>query len=181
MSIVDELHSQFTVLQEFLDKNDGALLVPSIQRTFPRTMLLAAASYFEHCLTHAVEQLAIDETADDHVLVWLIRNKVITRQYHTWFDWNVRNRKANAFFKMFGEEFQDQADAWIGEENLSESVAAFLEIGRERNRLVHENFGSAKLDKTAVEVHDLYKSAMVFVDWFPTAIRSYLHRSGRHS
>ena len=172
-SVVDRLHSEFADLMEFLAKNDGAGLKPIIEGNFPKTMLLAAASYFERCLSDAVEKLAKDETADSHVLVWLIKNKVISRQYHTWFAWESRN--ANKFLSMFGSDFKDQAAKWVAmDEELSKSVDAFLEIGRERNRLVHENFGSVTFEKTAAEVHDLYESAKVFVDWFPTAIRRYL-------
>ena len=35
------------------------------------------------------------------------------------------------------------------EAQLDESIRAFLEIGRERNRLVHQNYGMFTLEKTA--------------------------------
>ncbi len=34
----------------------------------------------------------------------LVKNKAVSRQYHTWFDWNANN--ANAFFNMFGDGFR---------------------------------------------------------------------------
>ena len=136
-------------------------------------MLLAVASYFESRLSEDVERFAVEEAGEGHVLTWLIRNKVIRRQYHTWFSWQSRN--VNAFLSMFGQDFKDEAARWIAEdENLRRSVVDFLEIGRERNRLVHENFGAAPLEKTTAEVYDLYESAKVFVDWFPSAIRRHL-------
>ena len=135
-------------------------------------MLLAAASYFERRLSYEVERLAEEATAKDHVLVLLIKNKAISRQYHTWFSWESRN--ANRFFSMFGQGFKDKADQWIrSDENLNQSVVDFLEIGQARNRLVHGNFGEFTLEKTASEVYALYQSAAGFVDWFPWAIRKY--------
>jgi hypothetical protein len=56
---------------------------------------------------------------------------------------------------------------------LKTSIEAFLEVGRERNRLVHQDFGSFTLEKTADEIYTLYSTAMKFVEWFPTAIANY--------
>lgn len=152
---------------------DGAKFLPVVESILPRTMLLAAASHFERRLSGDVERLAEEEAGDSHVLTWLIRNRVIRRQYHTWFSWQSRN--VNTFLAMFGKDFKDEAARWIAEdENLGKSVIAFLEIGNERNRLVHEDFADAPLEKTTSDVYDLYESAKIFVDWFPDAIRRHL-------
>ena len=171
-NVVDRLYGEFSDLQKFLSEKGGATFLPVIEDNFPKTMLLAAASYFESCLSEEIEQLAKEVLADDHVLVGLIKNKAISRQYHTWFAWERSN--ANKFFSMFGQGFKDQATEWVkSDEKLNKSIVDFLEIGRERNRLVHENFGNFTLQKTASEVYELYKSATRFVDWFPKAIRDY--------
>ena len=171
-NVVDRLHGEFSDLQKFLSEKGGATFLPVIEDNFPKTMLLAAASYFERRLSDEVELLAKDAMAEGHVLMWLIKNKAISRQYHTWFAWESSN--ANKFFSMFGQGFKDQATEWVkSDEKLNESIVDFLEIGRERNRLVHENFGKFTLQKTASEVYELYKSAAGFVEWFPKAIRNY--------
>ena len=171
-NVVDRLHGEFSDLQKFLSEKGGATFLPVIEDNFPKTMLLAAASYFERRLSDEVELLAKDAMAEGHVLMWLIKNKAISRQYHTWFAWESSN--ANKFFSMFGQGFKDQATEWVkSDEKLNESIVDFLEIGRERNRLVHENFGNFTLQKTASEVYELYKSAAGFVEWFPKAIRNY--------
>lgn len=171
-NVVDRLHGEFTDLRDFLSTTDGARFLPVVEGFLPRAMLLAAASYFERRLSDEVERFAADEAGEEHVLRWLIKSKVISRQYHTWFAWERQN--VNAFLSMFGQNFKDEASKWIDEDdNLRRSVTAFLEIGRERNRLVHENFGDAPLEKTTADVYGLYESAKVFVDWFPEAIRRY--------
>ena len=179
-NVVERLHGEFSDLREFLNAADGAKFLPVVESYLPRTMLLAVASYFETRLSEDVERFAAEKTGDDHPLTWLIRKRVIRRQYHTWFSWQGRN--VNTFLSMFGQNFKEEAARWIAEdESLRQSVIDFLEIGRERNRLVHENFGAAPLEKTTAEVYGLYESAKVFVDWFPGAIRRHLSkvRAGR--
>lgn len=173
-NVVDKLHEDFTGLRDFLGETNGARFLPVVEGYLPRTMLLAAASYFERRLSDEVERLAEEKAGDGHVLTWLIRKKVLSRQYHTWFDWKKSN--VNLFLSMFGQDFKNEASKWIAEnEILQRSSADFLEIGRERNRLIHNNFGDAPLEKTTADVYGLYKSAKIFVDWFPGAIRRYSH------
>ena len=169
---VARLHDEFSSLETFLSENGAPQHLSAIEGVFPKTMLLAAASYFEKRLTEEVERIAMDATADDHVLVWLVRRGAINRRYHTWFNWEARN--ANHFFQLFGDGFKAHAKESLNrDEKLKQSVADFLEIGRERNSLAHEDFGNFALDKTADDVVALYNSAKVFVDWFPTAVRQY--------
>ena len=59
------------------------------------------------------------------------------------------------------------------DQNMAKSISAFLEIGRERNRLVHQDYGSFFLEKSAEEIFGLYVSAMVFVDFVPKALRDF--------
>ena len=172
-NVVDRLHVEFSNLSDFLNAEAGAKFLPIVESYLPRTMLLAVASYFENRLSEEVERMAVEEVGDRHLLTWLVRNKVVRRQYHTWFSWQSRN--VNSFLAMFGKDFKDEATKWIAEDDgLRRSVADFLEIGRERNRLVHGNFGDAPLEKTTADVYSLYESAKLFVDWFPSAVRRYL-------
>ena len=47
------------------------------------------------------------------------------------------------------------------------------ELGRERNRLVHQNFGVVPLEKTTEEIHELYRRALLFVESVPAALREF--------
>lgn len=174
-NVIDRLHGDCSALERFLDEEGGELAFrckPVIDEHLPKTMLLAAASHFERRLSDEVELLAKDATAENHIIVSLIKNKVISRQYHTWFSWDKGN--ANTFFSMFGQGFKKQAAEWVrSDEKLNKSVVDFLEIGQARNHLAHGHFGEFILEKTASEVYALYQSAAGFVDWFPRAIRDY--------
>jgi hypothetical protein len=94
----------------------------------------------------------------------LVKSKVIERQYHTYFDW--KNRSANSFYKLFGGEFADSIKLKIkSDDKLKESEKAFLEIGSERNLLVHENFLGYQLNKTVDEILELFKKACDYISF----------------
>ena len=169
---VDVLYGEFAQLLDFLDGAQEISMRDTADGNFRKALLLAAASYFEQRLTEAVVVFAQEVTSSDHVVAWLIRNRVVERQYHTWFDWTARN--ANRFFSTFGDSFgRHMKDVVSENDDLSSSVRAFMEIGRERNRLVHQNFGSFSLEKTSNEIYETYRLATGFVEWFPEALREY--------
>lgn len=51
-------------------------------------------------------------------------------------------------------------------------MKAFMEIGRDRNRLVHEDFATFTLEKTAEEIHNHYQTALVFVNCIAAEFRN---------
>lgn len=58
-----------------------------------------------------------------------------------------------------------------GDEELKESMQAFLEIGNERNKLVHQNYAAFPMEKTLEEIYKLYQCAFKFVEHFSQALR----------
>ena len=56
-------------------------------------------------------------------------------------------------------------------EDLQGAVKAFLEIGNERNGLVHGDYATFALEKTLEDVYVLYKRALPFVQFLPIALR----------
>ncbi len=56
----------------------------------------------------------------------------------------------------------------------AESIKAFLEIGNERNRLVHQNFGTFALEKNANEIYNLYVTARPFVEGLSGEMQAFL-------
>ena len=178
MNAVERLHDDFSSLRGFLEGNNGAHLLHVVDESFPKTLLLAAASNFESCLTKSVKDFDKEVTTDDHPLVSLIEARAVQRQYHGWFDWDAKN--VNKFFSLFGAAFKQYAIDAVGRDiGLKGSIRAFLEIGNIRNALVHQDFASFSLNKTSEEVYELYQSATVFVDWFPQAIREFSSTDGQ--
>lgn len=168
---VDALHRDFDDLLAVLDEAGEISLRSTADANFRKALLLAAASYFERQLTDVVVSFAEAATAPNHVVTWLIKRRVVERQYHNWFSWDASN--ANRFFSMFGDSFKDHMSTLINRDNLSSSIQAFMEIGRERNRMVHQDYGSYTLEKTSEEIYQMYRSATKFVEWFSQELSKY--------
>lgn len=171
-TVVDELHESFVGLLSVLDEAGEVSLRAVADKNLRKSLLLAAASYFERRMTETVMSFVEDATNRNMLIAALVRNKAVSRQYHTWFRWDGTN--ANSFFGLFGSDFRDFMKERIREDDdLDDSVRAFLELGRERNRLVHQDFGTFPLEKTTKEIHALYTRAMRFVDAVPDALREF--------
>lgn len=171
-TVVDRLHEDFTGLLEVLDEAGEVSLRAVADENSRKSLLLAAASYFERRMTEAVLSFVEDATNRNVLVTALVRNKAVSRQYHTWFQWDKNN--ANSFLGLFGSDFRDFMKQRIKDDDqLDDSVRAFLELGGERNRLVHEDFGAFTLEKTTEEIHALYRRALHFVEAVPGALREF--------
>lgn len=163
---VDRLYSEFQDLISYLDKGSEISLRSIADENFKKALLLAAASYFEHRITDNLLAFVSEASSKSPRVVEFVKKKAISRQYHTFFDWDSGN--ANQFFGLFGENFKTFMKKEVERsKELGEAVKAFLEIGRERNRLVHQDFGTFVLEKTAEEIYNLYRAALHFVETMP--------------
>jgi hypothetical protein len=163
-SSVDRLYADFSDLLRFLDTNQEPSFRSVAEDSFRKGLLLASASYFETAVCNAIEEFVRACSADSEPVIALVRKKALSRQYHTLFNWDSSN--ANVLFGLFGETFEKSAKLEIASDvTLAAAVAAFMEIGRDRNRLVHQNYVEYSLEKTTDDIHDLFKKASVFVDW----------------
>jgi hypothetical protein len=163
LSDVDRIHEEFTALLRVLADQNEISLQTTADDTFRKVLVLSAASYFEHQLTAIVAAYVDEISASDSLVKALVQSKVIDRQYHTWFDWKEKN--ANQFFRMFGNEFKTHMTTILKESPaLEDSIKAFLEMGHERNRLAHQNFAGFTMEKTAEEILKLYKNGLLFVE-----------------
>jgi hypothetical protein len=170
-TIIDRLYENNEMLLSYLRENGEYSLLSNEESSFPKVLLLAVASYFEE----KVKQILLDFFQEQTTppLFHFVKNKAIERQYHTFFNWKAAN--ANQFFGLFGEEFKDFMDAEIKDnDTLNDAIRAFMEIGRTRNALVHENFATFPLQKTAKEIYDLYQQALLFLQMLPLLLRHHI-------
>jgi type IV pilus biogenesis protein CpaD/CtpE len=169
---VDRLYDEYSAVMQALQ----SIPEPSLQITaadqFRKALLLAAASYFEHRICTCVVEF-VRERAGGSVLVEnFVKNKAISRQYHTWFNWNDNN--ANQFYGYFGTDFKSAMTTKVKDtEDLKLAVQAFLEVGNERNKLVHQDYATFSLEKTLDEIYSLYQEACKFVEYLPQAFRDF--------
>jgi hypothetical protein len=172
-TIVDVLYQEFHDVVAFLDGRGEISYRVTAEENFRKALLIAAASYFEHNLCAHIVDFVHEVSSNNERVIEFVKNKAIHRQYHTFFDWDDPSPNANRFFRFFGESFKIfmKSEAVKGS-SLHNAIEAFIELGQDRNRLVHEDFGTFYLEKTAEEIYDLYKIAKPFVDSLPEKLRS---------
>ena len=176
-TVVDRLYGEFQDIVSNLDQTEISLKVAA-EEILRKSLLVAAASYFEHEIKSQVVSLVMKHSGNNELVLEFMRNKAIERQYHTYFDWKASN--ANSFFGLFGDGFKAHMTKHVrGDSSYREAVRAFLELERERNRLVHEDFGNFPLEKTSKEVFDLYKTASLFVNSIETSFDDYLQSASK--
>jgi hypothetical protein len=167
---VDRLHEEFTALIALLDAQGEPSLRTSVEENFRKSLLLAAASYFEYKMALCVMTFAEEIAGAGGMLSEFIRIKGVERQYHTWFSWKENN--ATSFWGLFGAEFKSfMKERLKGDGRLESAISGFMEIGRDRNRLVHENFASFSLEKTSDDIYAAYKNGLRFVEEMPALLR----------
>ena len=171
-TIVDQLYLEFETLVSYLNQKGEISLGITADENFRKALLLAAASYFEQRICNDLVAFVEEASSKNKPLVEFVKNKAIKRQYHTFFDWESQN--ASKFFKLFGEDFTSFMKHEIHNNmDFSDAIKAFIELGLERNRLVHQDFGIFSLEKTAKEIYQLYKTAFPFVESMPDRLRQY--------
>lgn len=164
-NLVELLYTQVTALSEYLIANREVSFASDSDDSARKVLLLAAASYFEVYLSEDVRRFLDDSLKEQHPLHKVVRTKLIDRQYHTWFNWD--KDQANQFFGMFGDEFKKFMVDRIGNDAaLQSGIASFMELGRLRNELVHQNFADFAIDQTTAEIYQLYQRAVAFVSSF---------------
>jgi hypothetical protein len=164
LTIIDQQYESGNALIAYLKTQQELTLWVEAENNFSKNILLSIASYFENEITEIMIEFAKTRSNNDELIVSLIKTKAIKRQYHTYFDWD-KGTNANSFFSLFGDNFKIEMYKRVKEnQTLELSVKAFLELGQERNKLVHQNFAEIVLDKTAEEIYTLYKRAILFID-----------------
>lgn len=167
---IDRMYTEATALIQLLEKASELSLQISVADNLRKALLLASASYFEFRVCDCVLEFVRDRAHRSVLVENFVRNKAIARQYHTWFDWEGNN--ANRFFALFGDGFRTTMTTRVKDSaEMRSSIAAFLDLGSERNRLVHQNYATFSMDKTLEEIYGLYKRALVFVEALPDALR----------
>jgi hypothetical protein len=167
---IDRLYDEASRVIEILARNGETSLQIAVGENFRKTLLLAAASHFENRVCGVVLDFVSEKASGSVRVAEFFRNKAIARQYHTWFKWDDKN--ANQFFGLFGPEFRALMKQRVNaSEDLDNSIKAFLEIGNERNRLLHQDYATFPLEKTMDEIYQLYKTASLFLQQLSTALR----------
>lgn len=158
--LIDNYYELYGLLVE---QNEFSQSV-QVNEHYRKILLLSCASYYEKQITQIIKDFISLKTEDERITSF-VNNKAINRQYHTYFQWDQTNN-INQFLGLFGVEFKKAVSEEIrSSENLSRQIKSFLEIGAERNKMVHQNFLEYQLEKTFDEIVILHKDALNFIDY----------------
>ena len=160
-SLLKRLVDESDELRGFLSAQSQLSLLRAAEDNSRKALVLSAASLFEHRITEAILSYTDKASNSDACVTSLIRNKAVKRQFHTFFDWE--RKKPGPFFTLLGDELGGTLKAGCAISPGKEQVEAFMEIGRLRNSLVHQNYAEFLLDKSADDIRQLCESADRFV------------------
>jgi hypothetical protein len=168
---VETVYNEVVEIIAFLNEQQQPSLSTDLDKSARKVVLLSAASFFEHEIISLLKEFAT-RAANDERMAHLLYNQGLNAKYHTLFSWGEKNnpekpeRKATAFFRLFGEEFRDLCIAELKTDaDADQAMKDFLEIGHLRNILVHNNFGAYSSNRTTAEVFALYTSARRFITY----------------
>jgi hypothetical protein len=163
-TIIDKLYEDNTsVLTRLLEANEISMY-SDLDGKLKKVLVMSAASYFETEIRSIIEIFVSRVSNANAAVIGLVKNKAIERQFHTYFSWKDRN--ANLFFSIFGEAFSKHCREQVkGDKEITDAIAAFMELGETRNKLAHLNFGVFPIDKTSAEIYGLYRRAVPFVTY----------------
>lgn len=168
MDAVQQLKFSADSVKSFLAEKGEISLVVTAEDVWRKSVLIAAASHFEHELGRAIERSASRYNVPDSFRR-LIEAKAISRQFYSYFDFSSSN--TNRLFVSFGPGCKEKAEAHIRRsDRLREAQAAFLKICALRNQMVHSNYASFSIDLTTDEVYDLYEKGCSFIEFFEAII-----------
>lgn len=163
-TFLDAVYDQSRSLKDYLREQDQISFASEVDNQSRKALLLSAASYFENKLTDILLQHMKYVTNQNTMIISFVKSKAISRQYHTYFKWDEVH--ANQFWGLFGEDFKKEMKELVrNDRELDKAVRAFLEIGNERNKLVHSNFAIYTLEKTLEEIYNLSKTGEKFLDF----------------
>lgn len=164
-----------TALKENSDEIKAALrdaghlsLLVAAEDALRRNLLIAAASFFEHELGGRIDRVFSGQGCSPECIS-LIRNKAITRQFYSYFDFKSIN--TNRLFASFGVDCKDRASAELkASVELKEAERSFIELCALRNNMVHENFAAFSMDASSDEIYQKFEKGCLFLDFFEKII-----------
>ena len=170
---VEQLRNEYKEIGDFLLKQNEVSLLNDLNKHFRKILILSAGSYFEYRITFILSNFAREKSNGDIRIINFLEKQAINQRYFSLFSWGEKDKpespgkNANAFFRLFGNEFGSTVEAEIKENNeIEKSIRAFLEIGHLRNILVHSNFAEYVYEqKTPEEIFTLFKTAEPFLDY----------------
>ena len=164
---IDNLVQRQDAVLSFLRQANQLSMALDFEDSYRKLLVMACGSQFETYLVAHICDYA--KVAADERIAELVKNKAMSRQYHSLFKWDAAN--VNSFLGVFGETYKGRVSKQLAsDEVLMKGVRDFLQIGAERNRLAHGNLGEISPDLTVEEIKEKYQSAWGFLQYLTSTL-----------
>lgn len=174
MNEVDRVFKELGLIREYLNTHEaGISIINSLSEFDAKVLLLCSAIFFERKICDNIINIS-RENFSSKIMVSFIENQAINRKYHTLFSWDSKN--INHFLSLFGKDLKEYINNCL-DDSVRTGMVDFLEIGSERNRLVHNNYATFTLNYTIHELHDKFLNANRFIDFLFIKISDFENKS----
>jgi hypothetical protein len=161
LTAVTNLFNRYKKNYDLLLNKKEISFASDYEEQFSKVLLLACASYFETNITDLIFEILDINKNKPSLIYSFTLNKALSRQYHTLFNWKDSN--INSFLGLFGDPFKNFVKEKIKNDSIfKKSTKDFLELGRLRNELVHNNYALFNLLLTPQEIETKFESARQF-------------------
>ena len=167
---VDSLMIEHEAVLAHLVATGETSFAATLEGTVPKVFILASARWLEVRVQGVLTEY-FQEVAGTRVqAAEFVRIGALDMKFHTLFDW--KTRKPGHFFGKFGPDLKRVGmKRYANDPDFAREYDAFLELGSLRNQLVHQNYATFTLSKTADEVRQHFVLADKFVDRLPELLR----------
>ena len=145
---------------------DDADLANGRSDIFRKFLAVSAASRLEQDTKKTLRELMRDISGQQReMLVNFIEQKVLKRGCHALFNRNDNN--ANSFYASCGDDFsQFMRQKAAADEGFGDAVCAFVNLGHDRNQLVHNDLASSEFNLSVNDVEGRFRRAAIFLPQF---------------
>src|SRR5690554_5993569 len=93
-TIIDQQYESGNTLVDYLKSQQQLTFYNEAENNFRKTILLSAASFFEKEISETVIEFAKSHTGNNELVISIIKQKAVSRQYHTYFNWESANARS---------------------------------------------------------------------------------------
>jgi hypothetical protein len=167
-----ELYAEYKELADGLAASNELTFASTASAALTKNLLLAAASRLEVVFSESICSLFSSEDPAARIKQNFVRNRALSRRFHTFFDWEKNN--IGQVFSAFGPEFKTYAQELTrDDEEFTTSYQSFLQICSLRNELVHNDFATFPIDKTLDELAMQYSKSAAWLETLRHLVESF--------
>ena len=129
---IETFYASHKAVVDFLIGQGQPTFASDTNNNFRRSLILAIASSFEHEIANTIRDIPAVHAASNPIVRGLVEQKVIPRQYHTYFDWEKKN--ANKFSACLVVDIASSPAQASGQNPILDQAVRDLALGNTRNR-----------------------------------------------